>query len=149
MNNEHSQQLLSALRRAVHETPGDALLLSGGLDSSLLAALNPRLPAITVVLENWSSRLKPHTSAGCAVCARSEMYPAGCASDLTFAQQVAAYLDLQWHPVEISQSEALQNLGELVSLTQSYDLALLNNITIYTGLKYAQARGWHTVCTGD
>lgn len=149
MNNEYSQQLLLALQRAVRETPGDALLLSGGLDSSLLAALNPRLPAITVVLEGWSSRLKPYAGAGCAVCARTATYSEGCGADLTFARQVAACLDLQWHPIEISQREALQNLRELVSLTHSYDLALLNNITIYTGLKYAQAHGWHTIWTGD
>src|SRR5947208_2530535 len=126
---ERPRQLLVALERAVRSTPGDGLLLSGGIDSSLLAALNRKLPTITVALEGVSSNLRPYADARCTTCPGFETYPSGCGADFKFAKQVVEYLDLEWHPVEISEGEALRNLGELVTLTQSYDLALLNDIT--------------------
>lgn len=144
-------QLEEALKRAVL-APVDALLLSGGIDSSLLAAMRagitPSLPAITVALAGYDSREKP-SGIGCIHCALWPRYPEGCGSDPAHARQVVEHLGLEWHPMVITQEEALDTLRELIRLTKSYALDLLNDIAIYTGLKYAHSKGWHTVWTGD
>ena len=141
--------LLAALEHATRETPSDALLLSGGIDLSLLAALGPRMPVITVVMEGYELHKKPMPNAGCGLCEFREDYPSGCGSDPRYARQVAEYLKLDWHLVTITEAQALVTLAELVVRTKSYDLQLLNDIAIYSGLKYAKERGWHTVWTGD
>jgi asparagine synthase (glutamine-hydrolysing) len=146
---EPRASLLAALERATRETPGDALLLSGGIDSSLLAALGPRMPVITVALEGYASHEKPAANAGCGLCKFREAYPHGCGSDPRYAQEVAEYLKLDWQLVTITEAQALATLAELVVGLRSYDLQLLNDIVIYSGLKCAQERGWHTIWTGD
>lgn len=139
----------SALERAVAAVPAQALLLSGGIDSSLLAALDRGPVAITVVLEGSESDRKPGPGAGCSRCAAARSYPPGCGDDFRFARAVAEHLGLRWHAVVLSQADALQALGELVRLTNSYDLGLLNSIPIYVGLREAKQRGFQTVWTGE
>ncbi len=121
---DKAQHLRYALRRAIDQNPADALLLSGGIDSSVLAAMDPKTPAITVVLENRGV-------------------------DLRHAQKVTEHLGTPWYPVEITQQQALQNMQEIISLTESYDPATSNDIPIYEGLKYAASRGFRTIRTGD
>jgi asparagine synthase (glutamine-hydrolysing) len=108
----------------VENNPADALLLSGGIDSSVLAALDPKTPAITVVLE-------------------------GQGVDLRHAQEVTEYLGTPWYPIEITRVHALQDLREIMQLTGSYDPAINNDIPVYEGLKYAASRGYRTIRTGD
>lgn len=122
--NDRPLQLREALRRSVVAMPSDALLLSGGIDSAMLAALDPRIPAITVVLKNQGQ-------------------------DLQNAQRVVNHLGMEWYPIEIDTREALKDLQELTILTNSYDPGLLNDIPIYQGLKYAARLGFRNVRTGD
>src|SRR5689334_12670151 len=114
------------LRAAVREDLGaaDALLLSGGVDSSLLAALDPGTPAVTVGLS-------------------------GASADLVAARQVANALHLDWHPVELSRSAAMDRLAELVRLLNSYHLELLNDIPLYVGAMTARDFGAGTIRTGE
>ncbi len=121
---EKSVMLRVALREAVDAKPADVLLLSGGIDSSALAALNPSIPAVTVVLE-------------------------GQGQDLKNSQRVAEYLKMHWPPIELSTEQAVNNLKELVKLTETYDPALLNCIPIYTAMKYAAGLGMRRIRTGD
>ncbi len=79
---DKAQRLRYALKRSVESQPADALLLSGGIDSGLLAALDPKTPAITVVLKNEGV-------------------------DTRHAQKVAEHFDIPWHLIEISQEQAL------------------------------------------
>jgi asparagine synthase (glutamine-hydrolysing) len=51
--------------------------------------------------------------------------------------------------LQVTRQEALVELQELMRVSQSYSLDLLNNITIYVGLKYARQQNWLTVWTGD
>ncbi len=119
------QRLKYSLERAVKTLPASVLLLSGGLDSSVLAALDPSIPAITVVLQ-------------------------GRGIDLRYAQQVAEYTGLpDWYPLEITIAQAMRDLPEIMRLSTSYDIAIKNNIPVYEGLKYAASLGFRNVRTGD
>lgn len=93
------QKLRYALKRAVKAQPADALLLSGGIDSGLLAALDPKTPAITVTLE-------------------------GQGIDASHAQKVAENLGTPWYLVNISKEQALADIPELIQLTGSYDIGM-------------------------
>ena len=150
---ERPRQLLGALQQAVRDTPAEAILLSGGIDSSMLAALAPPKSrvAVTVVLKGCESNLKPDPQAGCGFCAGNPVYPPGCGADLEYARQVAQHLNMneRWHPVIISQDQALAHLEDLVYLTQSYDLGLLNDIPIYVGLKSAASLNLKMIWTGE
>lgn len=121
---EKALRVRSALQEATFARPADMLLLSGGIDSGLLAALDPTVSAATVVLEHEGS-------------------------DLNHAQQLTDYLGMHWQGIEISEQEAMHNLQEIMLLTQSYDLGLLNDIPVYKGMKVAASLGARTIRTGD
>lgn len=146
--NDHSFALENALRRAVRARPATALLLSGGLDSSLLAALavaervTPPV-AITVRLDDDAPSLRCERCAGCAA------RPDGCGADLAFAAAVADDRGLAWHPVRLSVEAALAHVDDLIRHCYSFDLGLLNDIPILAGLRRAAALGHRQVWTGD
>jgi asparagine synthase (glutamine-hydrolysing) len=121
---EKAQKLKYALKRSVNENPADALLLSGGIDSGFLAALDPQTPAITVVLE-------------------------GQGVDAHHAQKLTDHLGTPWHLIEISQEQAANDLRDIMGLVGTWDIGILNDVPIYEGLKYAASRGWRKVRTGD
>ena len=123
-NTEGSNALLNALRKAVAEQQVQVQFLSGGIDSAFLATLDPKVPAVTVGIENDGI-------------------------DLQFAKEVAEYLHLVWHPVRVTHDDSLRALYELVVLTRSFDIGLLNDIPLYFAMKYALAQGWQIARTGD
>ena len=88
-------RLDAALRRCVRSSEHAALLLSGGVDSSLLAALGVRqgmkLSAFTVAFE---------TSYGL--------------NETKFAQSVANASNIPHHEVQLSLADAIQLLGEIL-----------------------------------
>ncbi|MBU3955119.1 asparagine synthase C-terminal domain-containing protein, partial [bacterium] len=47
------EELRERLKKAVTENAADGMLFSGGLDTAILAYLNPGLPAVNVRLENY------------------------------------------------------------------------------------------------
>lgn len=121
---DKAQHLRYTLKRAIENNPADALLLSGGIDSSILAALDPKTPSITTVIK-------------------------GRGIDLRHAQMVTEYLGTPWYPVEISQEQALEDVKEIICLTRSYDPAIVNDVPIFEGLKQAAYLSCHTVRTGS
>lgn len=138
----------AALRRAVRERPTTALLLAGGLDSSVLAALSVaelEVPpvAITVGLEDDAPLLRCDRCVGCA------RRPDGCGADLAFAAMVADELGLEWCPLRLSVAAAFGHLDDLMRHFHSFDLGLLNDIPILAGLRRAAALGHTQVWTGD
>ena len=141
--------LRAVVERAVAERPVAAILLSGGIDSSLLAALDRRPVAVTVAIEGGESNTKPRPGAGCRRCRRAALYPPGCGQDLRSAEAVAVHLGLDWHPVVLDHRQAFAVLEELVRLFRSYDLGLLNDIPLYAGLREAKALGMRSACTGE
>lgn len=120
---DKAQQLRYAIKRGIENSPADTLLLSGGIDSSLLAALDPKTPAITVVIK-------------------------GRGSDLRHAQMVTEYLGTRWYPIEISQEQALDDVREIIRLTRSFDPGNINDVPIYEGLKHTAYLSGHITRTG-
>ena len=120
------RELLSA---AVEKNDAEALLLSGGLDTSILAALSNGTgrskKAFTVVL----------------VGTRAE--------DLDYAQKVAQKFQYEHHIIRVTETEALKKLPDVVKAVRSFDPALPNDLTIYVALKEAKRLGIRTVMTGD
>jgi asparagine synthase (glutamine-hydrolysing) len=120
-----AQKLWFALKNATKAKPADAILLSGGLDSSVLAALDPTIPGITVVLE-------------------------GRGVDLKYAQQVATHVGLPaWYPIEISKEQAMNDLPEIMRLNNTYDIGIKSDIPVYEGMKFAATKGFRRIRTGD
>lgn len=117
-------KLESALTVAIEEKPADILLLSGGIDSSLLASLDPKPLALTVTLKNKGK-------------------------DVRYAQEVTEFLNMRWHHIELSEEEALRMVPEVVSHLNSYDPGILNDIPLYAAMRYARSLGLKTVRTGD
>jgi asparagine synthetase B (glutamine-hydrolysing) len=136
------ETLETAIRTAAEEARPDVLLLSGGLDSSLLAAMwvkaGHRFRAITVGLD---------PSVHCSSAHAYLPYP--CNSDLLWAEKVAGALDLDWTPVVLSQNDALEALDWLLMQQRSFDLGQLNNIPLIAGLMATREIGGETFATGD
>lgn len=134
--------LESAILAAIRKARPDVLLLSGGVDSSLLAAMWTKaghpFRAITIGLDS---------SIRCTSAHNYLPYP--CNSDLAWAEKVAKALDLDWTPVVLSQRNALESLDWLLMQQRSFDLGQLNNIPLIAGLEAARQTGGEKFATGD
>lgn len=138
-------RLEHALATGIAERHADALLLSGGVDSSTLlaqAAAGGRAPrvAITVGLDAKPGESCPVHGADLAV---------PCNGDLAAARDVADWLGLAWQPIRLSKTDALDALIELCLALRSFDLGNLNNIPLYVGAMHAVRIGAERVWTGD
>jgi hypothetical protein len=118
------RELTIAAREA---SPNTALLLSGRIDSSALAALNPNMPVYTAGLRG--------------------------SPDLKFARKVAQASGVKESDINsvewASLSDARAFLEKTVSFMQSYDLGLLSDMVVYACMEKAKENGITTVRTGD
>lgn len=95
------------LREAVRGEKADFLLL-GGLDSSCLAALERKIPAITVGMQGMGEQL-----------------------DLHYAKLTHKHLKMDWRPIIITKQDGIDNLRLVIRATRTYDTALLNDVALY------------------
>jgi asparagine synthase (glutamine-hydrolysing) len=119
--------------RAVSETMGDSILLSGGLDTSIVAAvaksilqINTEFKAVTVILRDAPS------------------------PDLGFSKMISSYLNIpqQIEFVDVSQIE--RELSDVVSVLRSFDpMEIRNSVVSYIGMKKAKSQGCSKIMTGD
>jgi asparagine synthase (glutamine-hydrolysing) len=126
---ELSNTLRELLRDAVAKSDADALLLSGGLDTSILAALS-----------NGTGRSKK---------ALTVVLAGARAQDLAYARTVAQKFRYEHHIRSITEQEALEKLPDVIQAVRSFDPALPNDLTIYVALEEAKALGIKSVMTGD
>ncbi len=119
------EELRSRLKEATQRNKADAILLSGGLDTSILAFIARPTIAFTVALKN--SR----------------------ALDPIYSEQVSRLLGMENKKMEFSVEEALNTLPEVIRIMKTFNLALPNDLSIYFALKLARESNVSSVMTGD
>lgn len=102
----------------------DCVLFSGGLDSSIAAALSPCREGILVTLG-----------------------PDG--PDLEYAREAAAAIDLNLTHRRVTAREAMAAIPEVITILGSFDPAIPNDLAVYFALKEARSLGFSSVMTGD
>ncbi|MFW6194357.1 MAG: asparagine synthase C-terminal domain-containing protein [Halobacteriota archaeon] len=129
----NEKEYISELRELLTEsaeriTSSDsAILLSGGLDTSILASIiasiNNEVPAFTVVTDGGT--------------------------DLEYAQKIAEKFDVEHHVIRVSQKELFDRIPEVIKSLGSFDPAIPNDLAIYMGLIKAKRNGVKNIITGD
>jgi asparagine synthase (glutamine-hydrolysing) len=118
-------RLRSKLKEAVERSRADGILLSGGLDTSILAFVARPSTGFTVALKG------------------------SLASDLVYSEKIAKLLGIQHKKMEFTAEEALATLPQVIKILKTFDLALPNDLSIYFALKLARESGIRSVMTGD
>ncbi|MDI6811486.1 MAG: asparagine synthase-related protein, partial [archaeon] len=123
------RKLKELLSEVAEKVDADALLLSGGLDTSVLAALSrdedKSKKALTVALDGTH------------------------APDLRYAKMVAQKFHYEHHLIRLTEKDALREIPMVIKAVRSFDPALPNDFVIYTALKEAKKLGIKSVMTGD
>jgi len=119
------EELRGKLKEATERNKSNAILLSGGLDTSILAFMAKPKLAITVALKDPQ------------------------ASDLIYSEKVSRLLGIEHKKLEFTVEEALNALPEVIRILRTFDLALPNDLSIYFGLKLAKESSICSVMTGD
>ncbi|MFH1800479.1 MAG: asparagine synthase-related protein [Candidatus Omnitrophota bacterium] len=112
------------ISKAAAKAPYDGVLFSGGLDSSVVAVLNPKATGITVSLERN-------------------------AADLPYANALAKTLGMRQVHHFVSIEEAIRSIPDVIRILRSFDSALPNDLAAYFGLKKAKELGLKNIGTGD
>ena len=112
------------LQQALEQNRGEAILVSGGIDSGILTYLSPRLKGVTVSLD-------------------------GKGEDLRYVSILRDSLGLDVTPVEVGVDEALSALSKVIKILRSFDPALPNDLAVYFGMREAKRLGIKSIMTGD
>ena len=119
------EQLRNKLKEAVERSRADGILLSGGVDTGILAFVARPSTGFTVALKDSP------------------------ASDLVYSEQISELLGIQHKKMEFTAEEALATLPEVIEILKTFDLALPNDLSIYFALKLARESGISSVMAGD
>ena len=125
LNMDLCEQLRNNLKESVERNRAEGMLLSGGVDTSILAFIVRPSISFTVALKDSP------------------------ASDLGYSEQVSKLLGIQHETMEFTTEEALATLPEVIGILKTFDLALPNDLAIYFALKLAKENGLSSVMTGD
>ena len=121
---EEFKTLRYLLREAVRRQPYDGLLFSGGLDTSVIAALKPKVVAVTISLE-------------------------GDAEDIYYANLLAKEFGFKHEHYAVDVDEALGAIPDVIRILRCFDPAIPNDLAAYFGLKRAKKLGITAMATGD
>jgi len=119
------EQLRSELKKAVERSRADGILLSGGVDTSILAFVARPGIGFTVALKDSP------------------------ASDLVYSEKIAKLLGIQHKKMEFTVEEALATLPEVIRILKTFDLAMPNELSVYFALRLAKENRISSVMTGD
>jgi asparagine synthase (glutamine-hydrolysing) len=113
------------LNQSVNRNHADALLLSGGLDSSILASiLNPKC-SLTVSLGNNTP-------------------------DLEFSKSVAARYSKNHIEIILTDEKLLEVVEQVIRTLKTFDpMEIRNSSVVFVGMKIARENGYTKVMTGD
>ena len=125
VNVDICEQLRSKLKEAVARNTAGGILLSGGLDTGILAFVARPSAGFTVALKDSP------------------------ASDLVYSEKIARLLKIKHKKMEFTTEEALATLTKVVKILKTFDLALPNDLSIYFALNLARENGISAVMTGD
>jgi asparagine synthase (glutamine-hydrolysing) len=125
VNMDICEQLRSKLKEAVERSKADGILLSGGLDTGILAFVARPSIGFTVALKGSP------------------------ASDLVYSEKIAKLLGIKHKKMEFTTEEALATLPEVIKILKTFDLAMPNDLSIYFALKLARENRISSVMTGD
>lgn len=121
------EELKKKLYESVEKNIGEAVLLSGGVDSSIIAYLASRkhkLTGITVSFESYGD-------------------------DTKYAKILADFLGIETYTRSIAFHEAIETIPEIITIIRSFDPAIPNDLATYFGLKLAKEKGFRSIMTGD
>ncbi len=122
-----SRRIRLLLEGAVRRNLAECILLSGGLDTSIVTAVASKYSKLTGITVSL-----------------------GEAPDVKFAQLIAEKYGLRHHIVRVDQSEVEGAILEVVKVMQSFDpMEIRNDATILIGLKNSREAGFNEVMTGD
>ncbi len=123
------RDLRAAVESAVERNKAEAILLSGGLDTSIVAALASKqglLRAYTIALEGAPS------------------------PDIEYADLMAEHLGLNHKLHTFGVEELMENLPEVVRTLRVFDpMEIRNSAAVYIGMKEAKKDGISAFLTGD
>ena len=127
--NQICSELRHILERAIERNQAPCVLLSGGLDTSVLATIASRhfpFKAITVAFDGAE------------------------APDLTFARRVAGHLGLEHIIHRFNWAEVLEAIPEVVKVMRTFDpLEVRNDVAVFIALRHAKANNLTPTITGD
>jgi asparagine synthase (glutamine-hydrolysing) len=118
-------KLRKQIEEAVEKNGATGILLSGGLDTSILAFVGRPSEGFTVALKDSP------------------------ASDLLYSEKIAKLLGIKHKKGEFTAEEAFNMLPEVIRILRTFDLALPNDLSIYSALKLAKENEISSVMTGD
>jgi asparagine synthase (glutamine-hydrolysing) len=123
-----SKELLNRLSISVINHRSDALLLSGGLDTSVLAFLMKDFKPIAI----------------------TAIFESNPGPDLYYSKRIADLFNFKHYVKVFSLSEALDAARHVISVLKTFDpMEIRNSITIYIALSYAKTLGAKSIATGD
>lgn len=122
--NDIIKSLKKLLSEVVKRNFYKGLLFSGGLDTSILASLNPKVVCVTVSLGSE-------------------------AEDIRFSKSLVKHLNMKQIQKVVDVGEAIDAIPEVIKILKSFDPAIPNDLVVYFGLKKAKELGIDKIATGD
>lgn len=121
--------LREVLKRSVERSKSEVLLLSGGLDTSVLALLAAQTYNVKAVTVAYAEAQAP---------------------DLYYSELVAKSLGMERYVKLFTTEEAVEAVGKVVKVLKTFDpMEVRNSVPILIALSYAKQLGFRSVMTGD
>jgi len=117
-------ELRQKLTEGLERNQSRAILVSGGIDSGILAYLSRGVKGVTVNLN-------------------------GKGEDLKYVTIPRDSIDLDVTIVKVGVDEALSAVREVAKIRRSFDPALPNDWAVYFGMRVAKRQGLRSIMTGD
>lgn len=122
--NLFARDLRKIFTEAVKREPYEGLLFSGGLDTSVMAAINPGVRCVTVSLEDK-------------------------AEDMHYVRLLSDFFNLKPFIRKVGIEEAIESIPAVIKILRSFDPAIPNDLAAYFGIKQAKELGIKKLATGD
>jgi asparagine synthase (glutamine-hydrolysing) len=122
-------RIVQALEESVHRNLSEGILLSGGLDTSILAGVAARWQKLDCVTVAFANTPGP---------------------DIPYARQVAQLFNLKYTIHYFGEEELEEGLAQAVRVLKTFDpMEIRNSAAAWVALRIARDLGLKTVMTGD